>query len=239
MPEDGINMLSHKDILSYDEITEVVKTAVDLGIDKVRITGGEPLVRKNIEILIKQIADIDGIKDLGLTTNGILLPQYAEKLKQAGLKRVNISLDTVDPERFAQITRGGDIKQIFEGIKAAQKAGLNPVKINSVVFNKNDQETRNQLKKFAADNNLELRFIQQMNLDSGEFSVVEGGSGGDCSLCNRLRLTANGYIKPCLFDESGWNIREVGIKQAILEAVNHKPKEGSICHNHKFYNIGG
>ncbi len=122
MPEEGIHLLKHEDILSYNEITAFTKTAVSLGIDKVRLTGGEPLVRKGVVSLVKMIAEIDGIDDLSITTNGAMLKSFAAELKNAGLHRVNISLDTVDPVRFEYITRGGNLNDVLEGISAALAA---------------------------------------------------------------------------------------------------------------------
>ena len=123
MPADGIPLLKHEDILSYETILDVVRTAVTMGIRKVRITGGEPLVRKGIVQLVRMIAEVKEVTDLGLTTNGILLGGFAEDLAGAGLHRINISLDTVDPEKFREITRGGDLNRVFTGIDAAKKAG--------------------------------------------------------------------------------------------------------------------
>jgi cyclic pyranopterin phosphate synthase len=133
MPENGIKLLSHADILSYDEIAEFTRVAVANGITKVRITGGEPLVRKGIVDLVSMLSAIRGIEDLSMTTNGILLKEYASGLKAAGLQRVNISLDTIDKQRFEFITRNGSLDDVFEGISAALEAGLTPVKINCVV----------------------------------------------------------------------------------------------------------
>ena len=239
MPEEGIRLLDHNDILSFEEIVEVVKEAVQLGITKVRITGGEPLVRKGIVRLVGMISELEGIKDFGLTTNGILLEQFASDLVKAGLQRVNISLDTIDPEKFRQITRGGDIEMVFRGIQAARQAGLAPVKINCVVKNSSREPDAIGVKKFCDANHLEVRFIHQMNLESGCFTLVEGGQGGDCLSCNRLRLTANGFIKPCLFNDLEFSIRELGIHQTIEKAINFKPEKGSQNLLSKFHNIGG
>jgi cyclic pyranopterin phosphate synthase len=185
------------------------------------------------------IAGLDGINDFGLTTNGILLEQFASDLVKAGLHRVNISLDTVDPEKFRQITRGGDIKMVFRGIEAARQAGLSPVKINCVVENSSTEPDALEVKKFCNLNDLEVRFIHQMDLESGCFTVVEGGKGGDCLSCNRLRLTANGYLKPCLFNDLEFSIRELGIRKAFEKAINFKPEKGSQNLLNKFHNIGG
>ena len=239
MPSEGVKLMSHNDILSFDEIVDVCKTGIELGINNIRLTGGEPLVRKRIVNLVAEIAKLHGLKDLSMTTNGILLSEFAQQLKDAGLMRVNISLDTLDPEEYTRITRGDKITDVIKGIVAAQKAGLNPVKINAVVFDKEDDSMRIALKDFAQKMGVELRFISQMNLENGDFSVVEGGTGGDCSVCNRLRLTANGLIKPCLFSDSEFSVRELGAREAMLQAVKFKPEKGISCMHGGFYNIGG
>ena len=239
MPEEGIYLLNHEDILSFEEIIDVVRVAVSQGIDKFRITGGEPLVRKDIVTLISLIAAVSGVNDLSMTTNGIFLEELAQPLKDAGLQRVNISLDTMSPLKFSEITRGGDIHKVLRGIQAAKDAGLEPVKINCVVFKSSNEEDAKEVKEFCRMNDLQVRFIHQMNLESGEFSVVEGGNGGNCRQCNRLRITANGMVKPCLFDEQEFSVRELGPQKALLSALNSKPLNG--CYNSKgsFYNIGG
>lgn len=239
MSEEGITLLRHEDILSFDEITGFTKVAVRNGISKVRITGGEPLVRKGIEQLVRQISEIDGIEDLSMTTNGILLSEYAGKLKAAGLHRVNISLDSTDPEKFSYITRGGDIADVLRGIEAAKQNGLNPVKINCVIIESNDEEDAIKVADFCRDNDLEIRYIRQMDLVDGHFWKVEGGTGGNCSICNRLRLTSDGRLKPCLFNDIEFNIRELGYDEAIRRAVDFKPECGSTNRSGKFYNLGG
>lgn len=239
MPAEGIKQISHNEILRYDEIIDVCKIAVKFGVNKIRITGGEPLVRKGIENLIADIAKIPGVKDLSMTTNGILLEKYAQQLKDAGLMRVNISLDTLDPKEYKEITRGGSFDQVIKGIEIAKKVGLTPVKINAVILDKTNTQRKIDLQEFGKRMGVQVRFISQMDLETGAFSVVEGGSGGDCSVCNRLRLTANGFIKPCLFSDDEYSIREFGIEGAILEAVRLKPEKGISCLNGNFYNIGG
>ena len=239
MPEEGVTLMNHCDILSFEEITEVVRVAVSLGIDKFRITGGEPLVRKDIVTLTAMIAAVDGVKDLSMTTNGMFLEELALPLKEAGLKRVNISLDTTNKDKFKSITRGGDINRVLKGIEAARGAGLEPIKINCVVYKSSREENALEVKEFCRINNLQVRFIHQMNLGTGEFSVVEGGEGGNCHLCNRLRLTANGMVKPCLFDEDEFSVRELGAEKALMTALNIKPLNGCLNTKGSFYNIGG
>ena len=239
MPEDGIQLLKHDDILTFDEITGFTRVAVNYGIKKVRITGGEPLVRKGIVTLVEMIDEINGIDDLSMTTNGILLPGFAKDLFRAGLNRINISLDTVDPERFASITRTGDLNDVIRGIKAAKDAGFYPIKINCVVQESGSENDAKAVASFCKENNLEIRYIRQMDLVSGNFNRVEGGSGGDCSICNRLRLNSVGKLKPCLFNEAEFDIRELGYKKALESAVGLKPAQGSSNFKDNFYNIGG
>lgn len=239
MPAEGVDLMAHKDILSFEEIVEFTQKAVDDGVDKVRITGGEPLVRHDIIELIKRIGEIEGIKDFGMTTNGIFLPKYAKQLKAAGLMRVNISLDTMDPKRYKEITRLGNIEDVFAGIEAAKEAGLQPIKINCVVKNSSQEPDAIAVAKYCKDKGLEIRYIHEMNLETGEFSVVEGGDGGDCKNCNRLRLTANGDIMPCLFSDLTFNIRELGLEKSIKESLENKPRSGTSNHSSRFSNIGG
>lgn len=239
MPASGIRLLTHEDILNFDEITEVVRTAVDLGVAKVRITGGEPLVRKGITELVSMIAGIPGIHDLGMTTNGIMLPRFAKELKEAGLHRVNISLDTVDPEKYRALTRIGSIQDVLKGIDAALGAGLTPVKLNCVVRENAFENEAQKVKAFADEKGVQVRFIPMMNLHEGTFGEVIGGSGGHCASCNRLRLTPSGMIKPCLFSDDEYSVRELGAREAILKAVLNKPRCGSSSQKSDFYNIGG
>jgi len=239
MPAEGISLQDHKDILSFEEILQVIEMAVSKGITKVRITGGEPLVRRGIISLIEQISIIPGIIDLSMTTNGILLEEYAGQLAKAGIQRINISLDTVDPHKYAEITRGGDIKRVVSGIIAAKNAGLNPIKINCVVKYSSKEPDALGVKDFCERNGLQVRFIQMMDLQKGHFSVVDGGTGGDCSICNRLRLTADGKIKPCLFNDLEFDVRTIGAENAILEAIKIKPECGTLSKNGHFNNIGG
>lgn len=239
MPEEGVHLLRHEDILSFDEIAEFTKVAVANGVSKVRITGGEPLVRKGITTLVKMISGIDGIHDLSMTTNGTLLERYAGELKASGLQRVNISLDTVDSVRFSALTRIGDLNDVFRGIEAAIKEGLLPVKINCVIKESKNEKDAIAVADFCRNKKLEVRYIRQMDLLLGHFMAVDGGTGGLCSCCNRLRLTANGKLKPCLFSNIEIDIREVGFEKALRLAVDIKPEAGSKNEVNAFYNIGG
>jgi cyclic pyranopterin phosphate synthase len=239
MPPEGVTLLRPEDILSFEEIAEVARCAVGLGVTKIRLTGGEPLVRRGIEMLIRMLAAIDGLSDLAMTTNGMLLDQHAVALAAAGLRRVNVSLDAVDPERYSDITRGGDVRRVLAGIDAARQAGLNPVKLNCVLSLEGHGRDSDDVAAFAQREGLEVRFIRRMNLANGSFNVIEGGSGGDCPRCNRLRLTSDGYIRPCLFSDLSFNVRRLGAAEAVARAVAEKPQAGSVCSNRSIHFIGG
>jgi cyclic pyranopterin phosphate synthase len=174
-----------------------------------------------------------------MTTNGLLLDKYANKLAKAGLQRVNISLDTLNPLKYNAITRIGDINMVLNGIRAAQRAGLSPIKINCVVEKSNQEKDALEVADFCEQNNLLIRFIRKMNLEKGEFWKVEGGEGGNCQICNKLRLTSNGKLKPCLFSDLEYDIRKVGIEKAIHLALGNKPLSGVNSKINKFSIVGG
>ncbi|MCX8052628.1 MAG: radical SAM protein [Armatimonadetes bacterium] len=229
----------NREALSYEKIAEVVRAAVSMGVRKVRLTGGEPLVRPNLHVLVQMIAEIDGIEDLSLSTNGTQLADYAESLAKAGLCRVNVSLDSIDPDRYRAITRGGDISRVIAGIEAAKRAGLSPIKLNCVVEHSSDEPDAIGVARFAEENNLEVRFIPRMDFHLGRFGVVEGGTGGDCKLCDKLRLTSDGQVRPCLFSDLSFNIRELGVVKALEQAILSKPERGSACSQNWIRITGG
>lgn len=256
MGEDGIKLLEHKDILTYEEIVSFTKALTPLGLKYLRITGGEPLVRKGVENLIGNLSELPGIEDIALTTNGILLEPKIEKLMANGLKRVNISLDSLKPETFRKITRMGDLNNVLRSIKKALKLGLTPLKINVVLMTGiNDQEIYDFL-KLTLDDPIHVRFIEYMPLDShdrmwskrylplkvvkekavalgyrlkpaegivgngtaetwqihgakGTIGFINPVSCHFCSTCTRLRLTADGKFKPCLYWQEELNVRSV------------------------------
>ena len=295
MPAEGIDLLAHEDVLSYEEIYRVATAAAELGIKKVRITGGEPLVRIGLSSLIEMLAQIDAIDDIALTTNGILLARYADELKAAGLRRVNISLDTLKPDKFRLITRGGDLDDVLEGIEAASIAGLNPIKINVVVMaGSNDDELTDFACK-TADDGWHVRFIEHMPFNSemasssfvsvnevrerlaslgelepctfkgngpakyyrlpqakGTIGFITPVSEHFCFHCNRLRLTADGRLRPCLLSEQEIDLRQPlrqgisaeELKKLIKRAVDSKPQkhklaEGLVPRNRPFSQVGG
>jgi len=239
MPAEGVTHMSHDDILRFNEIVDLVKEAVNLGVDKVRITGGEPLVRKGLVDLIHMLAEIPQIKDLGMTTNAILLEEYAKEVKEAGLNRVNISLDTMNPDKYRQITRGGNIEKVFRGIDAAESAGLIPIKLNCVISESVNEPDAIEVGAFAKMRGFSVRYIHEMDLDKGTFRPVIGGEGGNCKSCNRLRLTSNGLIKPCLFSTNGYSVRDMGAREALIKAIKNKPFCGGVNPEGSFYGIGG
>jgi cyclic pyranopterin phosphate synthase len=245
MPE-SVTFLPRQSLLTFEEIERVVRVATTVGIDKVRLTGGEPLVRKGLPRLVEMIAAVPGVKDVGLTTNGILLAPMARALWDAGLRRINVSLDTMDPVRFQELTRRTGFEQVIEGILAAREAGFDPVKVNAVAIKGTTEADVVPLAEFARAHGLELRFIEYMPLDAGnrwerdkvlfaaeildlltrgvgplapapdqdprapaaDYDYLDGGgrvgliasvSRPFCMSCNRVRLTAEGKLRNCLF----------------------------------------
>lgn len=238
-PAEGVPLLSHEDILSYEEIAEFANQAVSMGINKVRLTGGEPLVRKGIVTLVEMLRNISGIEDLSMTTNGVLLSQFASQLKMAGIERINISLDTLSPEKYRNLTRGGDIADVLQGIQAAKSVGMFPIKLNCVVEKSKYETDAQDVARYADENGFQVRYIKKMDLAVGAFGVVEEGGGGDCLRCNRLRLSADGFLRPCLFSDLCYNIREIGSKEAIYHAIEKKPESGTVCFERQMSQIGG
>lgn len=290
MPEEGVSQLSHDAILRIEDIERLVSIAAGMGISRIRLTGGEPLVRKGVIELVQAITNTPGIERVAMTTNGILLPQMAEDLKRAGLSRVNISLDTLDPEQFTMITRKGKLEDVLEGIEAALEVGFDPVKINAVTVRTLDQDYL-AYAKLSLKRPLHVRFIEYMPV--GESSGVDGCGWGKkdvisceevfdiinekaqqeglgalisgnrnapegwgparyyafekaqgtvgfisplsrhfCSECNRLRLTAEGQLRPCLFSDEEFDVREAlragddnEVRRIIERVIGAKPDE--------------
>jgi GTP 3',8-cyclase len=238
-PAEGVPLKKHSDILSLEKIYEIVEYFVNAGIDKVRLTGGEPLVRKNVIYLIEKIAALKNLKDIGMTTNGILLAQNAKALYKAGLKRVNISLDTLDPEKFSHLTRGGNLDAVLNGIKVAQNVGFNPIKVNMVLIKGFNEDEQANMTKYCDENNLELRFIKEMNLKKGTRYVVENADVGRCETCNRLRMTCEGKLKPCLFSDYEIDLNKMPIEDALKTALHKKPEYGTSNAGDYMVQIGG
>jgi len=166
MPEDGVKYMPREEILTFEEIERFVHVAVSLGVTKLRVTGGEPLVRKDLPVLIRKLASIPGVKDLALTTNGVLLARHAEALYEAGLRRLNVHLDTLDRERFQRITRRDDLDQVLEGLETAQRLGFGPIKINAVAVKNLVEPDVVPLARYGREHGIEVRFIEFMPLDA-------------------------------------------------------------------------
>jgi cyclic pyranopterin phosphate synthase len=276
-PEEQFEFIPHEEILRYEEIVEIIEEAVNLGVTKVRITGGEPLARKGVVDFIKKLRKIKKLEDISLTTNGFFLSEYAEKLKDAGLNRVNISLDSLQEEKYKRITRGGSLEKALKGIDSALKAGLLPIKINTVLIRGINDDEVEDFVRLTLGRPLNIRFIEFMlsgeelkdnyrdkfisvleikeslaekysfrpiDTNSGngpaKYYQIKGGQGTIgfitalsqhfCKTCNRIRLTSEGKLRPCLFSNM-----EVDIKQAIRNVkTDDKIIRGKIIRN----NIG-
>ena len=267
MPEEGVCKKDHADMLTEDEMITAVEAAAALGITKVRITGGEPLIKKNILSICRRTAGVEGIQEVCITTNGHLLPQCAKELKEAGVSRINLSLDTLDESKYAYITRKGSLQSFQAGLQAALEAGFEKIKINAVLIGGfNDDEIR-PLAELTKRYPVDVRFIELMPMyDSGDFgkdaylsnsAVLEKlpeavasekddgvaklyrlpGAQGNiglispinahfCGQCNRLRLTADGKIKPCLHGAEEYSLKGLdfgGMKAVLEQAIWNKP----------------
>jgi len=267
MPEDGVCKKEHADMLTEDEIICAVEAAAELGITKVRITGGEPLVKKNIVSICRRTAQVEGIREVCLTTNGVLLPALAKTLKEVGVKRLNLSLDTLKPEKYAYITRIGRMESFQAGLDAAFGAGFEKIKINAVLIGGFNDDEIEDMAKLTLEYPLDMRFIELMPMyDSGDFGLnaylpyskvleklpeavpvpQDGGvaklyrlpgakgniglispvSAHFCGECNRLRLTSDGKLKPCLHAPDEYNIKgldKAGMKAVFEQAIWNKP----------------
>ncbi len=282
MPSGLPKPIEHKEILKYEEIVRIVIVAASLGVKKVRLTGGEPLIRKGIVNLIRMLKDIDKIEELSLTTNGIFLAAYAEELADAGLDRVNVSLDSLNPERYKNITGGGNLEDVLKGIEAAEKQGFTPIKINMVPVRGINEDEIINFASLTFKSPYHIRFIEFMPFGSRELWTpekfisadeiksfvekagnlypekirksgparnyrLEGASGivgfisplsnHFCNECNRLRLTADGKLRPCLFSETEIDLKpalrsrassDTEIERLIGIAVQIKPQGHNI-----------
>ncbi len=267
MPEEGVCKKNHDDMLTEDEIITAVEAAASLGITKLRFTGGEPLIKKNIVSICGRAAAVSGIAEVCLTTNGIRLPELAEPLKEAGVTRLNLSLDTLNEEKYQYITRIGKLENFRAGLDAALKAGFEKIKINSVLIGGFNEEDIPQLAELTRQYPVDMRFIEMMPMyDSGDFDETafipcsrildylsdaipveeDGGvaklyrlpnakgniglispvSSHFCGQCNRIRLTADGKVKPCLHSSAEYSLKGLdfaGMQSVLKEAIWNKP----------------
>jgi len=297
MPPEGVECVPHGEILRYEEILRVVKAGVALGIDQYRITGGEPLVRKDVADFIRMVRQTPGVKSVALTTNGVLFAAMGEALKEAGLDSVNFSMDSMDAETFRRLTRTDAMNDVMEGIRTALRLGLK-TKLNCVPMGPGDGDDWVRLAAMAKDTKLDVRFIEMMPIGLGRgFEAVDNadvlarltqafgepvrsagvhGSGpaeyydfpgfagsvgfisaishAFCGNCNRVRLTADGILKPCLCFKDGMNLKTLiwtgvsdeALKDAIADEIMRKPQRHNFCgggggdaENRKMVQIGG
>lgn len=295
MPPEGVPQIPHSEILSFEEIRTVVRVAAELSINRIRLTGGEPLIRADLPKLVNMLSQIEGIEELSLTTNGTFLKKYTLELKQAGLSRINISLDTLKADKFRHITRLGELEAVLEGIEAAKEAGFDPVKINTVVIRGINDDEILDFAKMTYKDGWHVRFIELMPFkDVAEFvpsielrqhisllgklescASITGngpakyyrlaGAKGSigfispltepsfCCRCNRMRLTPDGKLRPCLLGEGEIdlkmplrnNVSIEELKSLILQTVASKPENNHLERgnirliNRKMSQIGG
>ena len=268
MPEEGVCKRDHREMMTEEELITAVKVAASLGITKIRLTGGEPLVKRNIVSICRKVASVEGIKEVCLTTNGILLPQLAKELREAGVSRLNLSLDTLDPQKYAHITRIGKLEQFNAGLEAALNAGFQKIKINAVLIGGFNDDEIEELAGLTLKYPVDMRFIELMPIQDhdefGEAAYVpfskvleklpeavpvekDGGvaklyrlpgaqgniglispiSAHFCGECNRIRLTADGKLKPCLHAADEYSLKGLdfdGMKAVLEEAIWNKPQ---------------
>lgn len=241
MPEQGVASKKHSDILSYEQIIAVVRAAAALGIKKIRLTGGEPLVRKGILYLVEELKKLPGVEELTLTTNGVLLEKMALPLKQTGIDRINISLDTLDPGKYKKLTRIGDIPHVLKGIAAAVDAGFKNTKLNMVVIpGVNDGEVE-EMKAFCKQKGLRLQRINHYSLQ--DIKSIDRNYIAErplaCEQCNRIRLTADGKLKPCLFSDLEIPLDFADLNESFAKAIRSKPESGTCNSTLQNWQIGG
>jgi len=245
MPEEGVKAMSHSDLLSFEQITEIVREAVKIGFVKIRLTGGEPLVRNGVVKLVEMIHGVEGVAFIGMTSNALLLPEFARPLKKAGLEALNLSLDTLDPEKYAEITRWGSLESALMGIDAARDAGFENIKINMVISEKTSLEEIAAMKDFCRGRGLTLQKIRQYSLVENKLdhettaSLQSFDRPLSCGLCDKLRLTCDGYLKPCLHSNREIKVNLEDIGSSLREAVWAKPVSGEVCSNRNMVEIGG
>jgi GTP 3',8-cyclase len=225
-------------LLGLDRIEQACRAAVALGVRKVRLTGGEPLLRPGVEDLVGSLSRIDGLAHLAMTTNGTLLADRAGRLRAAGLNSVNVSLDTLDPGRYAELTGGGRIDDALRGIGAALSAGL-AVKINMVVLPDTTGEEIQQMRVFAAEIGAGMQLIALFSLDTEKCDSAGFEKPPSCDTCNRIRLTADGCLKPCLHSNDEIPLDFARLGACMEEAIRAKPRRGGVCTNRTMAEIGG
>jgi cyclic pyranopterin phosphate synthase len=253
--QSALPILQHGDVLSFEEMHRIARLAVSLGIEKIRITGGEPLVRKGLVDFLGKLSALSGLRELVLTTNGLLLREYAAELRSAGVHRINMSLDSLQPQTFSALTRGGDLNRALDGMAAAGEAGFPPVKINAVVIrgmNDGEYMPTNMapdwpsayvsgteilerigkvypLEPQPEDETAGPAKIFKIPGSLGSIGVITPISSHFCDTCNRLRITASGVVKGCLFDHGTVSLKpylernDAELREFLLSAIRNKP----------------
>lgn len=239
MPCGQFTPVKARRILSFEEIVHVVAAGADLGINKVRLTGGEPLSRRGIVDLVRMIAAVPGILTVAITTNGILLSHFASALKMAGLSVVNVSLDTLDADRYRTVTGGGDLQRVLQGILDAQRAGIERIKVNTVVGPDSPAGDVEAVQRFCETHNLIHQRIAQYSLESDKHDNHDCDRPLPCEECNRLRLLSNGVLKPCLHSNEEVALDRKNPGSSLIRAVQLKPERGTVCTNRSMVEIGG
>lgn len=238
VPEERLPPMPRENILSFEQIAEFVRAAAGLGMTKIRLTGGEPLMRRGIADLVFLIKRVPGVRHLAMTTNGILLPEYADSLRAAGLDSVNISLDTLRPSRYALLTRGGSLELALAGIDAAAAAGFR-IKINMVILEDSGDGELMDMRNFCAFRGLTLQTIEGYDLRTPKRDSLLYDRPPKCGGCNRLRLLSDGTIKPCLHSDDELKADFSDLENSIRTAVLRKPREGRECRRRNLSEIGG
>jgi GTP 3',8-cyclase len=238
MPPEGVPVRRHGDFLTLEQMAEAARAAAGLGVTKIRLTGGEPLVKRGIVRLVEMIAPIQGLEHLAMTTNGTLLAPLARELAEAGLDSVNVSLDTLDPARYRALTRGGSIEDALAGIEAARAAGI-PVKLNMVVMEGGDPAEIERMRGFAEGLGARVQLINHFELFREKGDTYAFDRPPACAGCNRIRLTADGILKPCLHSDLEVPLDFSRLEESLRAAVAAKPLRGGACTNRSMPQIGG
>jgi len=243
MPSDGIEFKSHDQMLRYEDIAKIACEAGKIGFYKIRLTGGEPLVKNNIEHCVALIKATGYYNDICMTTNGSLLTyEKAAALKAAGLDRITVSLDTLDSAAFSRITRGGVITDVIRGIDAARSAGFANTKINMVITSETAPYEIEKMRYFCQSKGVNLQLIHRFTLsDRDEISTSDfvAERPPKCSRCNRIRITADGFVKSCLFSDNEEKIDLDDIAGSLMRAIQKKPENGVACSTRSMSQIGG
>ena len=282
MPEEGVKLLKHEDILTYEEIIILSKIFISLGIKNFKLTGGEPLVRRDVSQLVKSLKNIEGIGEVTMTTNGVLLEEYGSDLIEAGIDRINISLDSLNPTKYQEITGRNFLDKVFHGINLLLSKGFDKVKINTVPIKPLDGNDMDRLIDLGRENPIDIRFIKMMPIGIADSSLgyskkemldliekklgpsrifygkrgngpaeyysfknymskigfIDAMNNNFCSQCNRIRLSATGSIKPCLYYDAGeslkpyiYSLAEDELKEKIKDIVYNKPLKHHMLEN--------